>query len=201
MSTSRSITRPTPVATTASGNGHALDGDPGKPNKVRSFVDRIHELDLAHKGKRAAVIKEAERLGLDPNTLLRLASLRRADPAKVAARDALVHQHRYLAGELPSPATIPRGTPLGVAEMLVANNSKVAGARDLAGAARERGNCPRPEAPGVAVQCSTRFEHEQERGEGGGSWRARRQFRRRSCRDKEASVSDEQNRLLRAAAL
>jgi hypothetical protein len=104
------------------GNANALDTKRGKANKVRSFVDRLHALDQAHKGKRAAVIKEAERADLDRSALLRLASRLRGDPAKMAEREALDHQYRYLAGKLLNPAGVPTGTRLGrVVEMLVDN--------------------------------------------------------------------------------
>src|SRR5262249_23556764 len=69
--------------------------------------------------ERVAVIKEAKQADLDPNALRRLASRMRVDPAKMAEREALDHQYRFLAGELPGPAALPKGTRLGrVVEML-----------------------------------------------------------------------------------
>jgi hypothetical protein len=108
-----------------SGDSHAHNAKGGQidnKHKVRVLVDRLHELDQAYKGKRAAVIKEAERAGLEFNALRRLAARMRVDPAKLAQREALDHQYLYLAGERPNPAAVPKGTPLGrVVEMLVDN--------------------------------------------------------------------------------
>jgi hypothetical protein len=99
----------------------ALVAEAGKTNrhKIRVLAERLQAVDDAYKRDRAALIEEVKEAELDPGTLRRLASWMRVDPARRAEREALDHQYRYLAGELPEPAVVSTETRLGrVVEML-----------------------------------------------------------------------------------
>jgi hypothetical protein len=96
----------------------ALGAEGGKTNNGYLLVQ-------AYRRRRAPVIKEAKQAGLDPNALRRRASQMRVDPAKMAEREALDHQHRFPAGELPGPAPLPRGTRLGRVVEMLRDNEKI----------------------------------------------------------------------------
>jgi hypothetical protein len=107
----------TDAATGGSSDGkcRALDAEAGKTNrhKVRVLAERLQAVDDAYKRDRAALIEEAKEADVDPDTLRRLASWMRVDPARRAEREALDHQYRYLVGELPECPAVPEGTSLG----------------------------------------------------------------------------------------
>jgi hypothetical protein len=112
------------VGGSSDGKCRALDAQDGKTNqhKVRVLAERLQTVADAYKRDRAALIEAAKEADVDPGTLHRLASWMRVDPARRAEREALDHQYRYLAGEVPEPAPVPEGTSLGrVVEMLREN--------------------------------------------------------------------------------
>jgi hypothetical protein len=113
----------TDPATGGSSNSkcRALGAEAGKTNrhKIRVLAERLQAVDDAHKRDRAALIEKVKEADVDPGTLRRLTSWMRVDPARRAERQALDHQYRYLAGEVPEPAAVPEGTSLSrVVKML-----------------------------------------------------------------------------------
>lgn len=87
-------------------------------HNITSLSDRLTNLAEDYKADVASVIKDAKEFEVDPAAIRRLASWKRMDPVKRAEREALDDQYRFLAGELPTPATLPPEGELATAVRL-----------------------------------------------------------------------------------
>lgn len=98
-------------------------------HKIASFAERIVSLAEAHKEDMATIVDQAKAADLDTSALKRLASWKRKDATKRAESEAIDHQYRFLAGEVPEPATLPPDCELATAIRLFREGMTV---RDVA---------------------------------------------------------------------
>lgn len=87
-------------------------------HNIASLSDRLHNLHDAYKADVAGVIEDAKQAEVEPAALRRLVSWKRIPSVKRAEREALDDQYRFLAGELPTPATLPPEGELATAVRL-----------------------------------------------------------------------------------
>lgn len=98
-------------------------------HNIALFAERIVSLAEAHKEDMATIIDQAKAADLDASALKRLASWKRKDATKRAESEAIDHQYRFLAGEVPESATLPPECELATAIRLFRENMTV---RDVA---------------------------------------------------------------------
>lgn len=84
-------------------------------HNIAALSDRLTNLADAYKEDVAGVIEEAKRAEIEPAALRRLVGWKRMDATKRAEREAIDDQYRFLAGELPTPATLPPNGELATA--------------------------------------------------------------------------------------
>lgn len=87
-------------------------------HNLTSLSDRLVNLAETYKADRASVMDDAKEFEVDTAALQRLASWKRTDATKRAEKEALDEQYRFLAGELPGPATLPADGELATAVRL-----------------------------------------------------------------------------------
>jgi uncharacterized protein (UPF0335 family) len=93
--------------------------------KVLALADRLANLKEAYKADCDAVMEDAEAAEVDKPGLRRLVSWRGKDAAKRAEQEAIDDQYRFLAGDRPTPATLPPDCELARAIALYAANQTV----------------------------------------------------------------------------
>lgn len=87
-------------------------------HNIAAFADRMVTLADGYKADVAGVIEEAKKADLDTGGLKRLASWKRRDRTVRDDAEALDHQYRFLAGEVPDAAELPAGGELATAARL-----------------------------------------------------------------------------------
>jgi uncharacterized protein (UPF0335 family) len=99
----------------------SLSNQPG----VLALADRLANLKEAYKADCDAVMEDAEAAEVDKPGLRRLVSWRGKDAAKRAEQEAIDDQYRFLAGDRPTPATLPPDSELARAIALYAAHQTV----------------------------------------------------------------------------
>lgn len=87
-------------------------------HNIAAFADRMVTLADAYKADLAGIVEEAKEVEVDAGALKRLASWKRKDSIKRDEAEALDHQYRFLAGEVPDAAELPAGGELATAVRL-----------------------------------------------------------------------------------
>lgn len=98
-------------------------------HKIALFADRLQRVMDGAKDDISSVIEDAKKQDIDPSALRRLVSWKRKDRTKREDQEAIDEQYRFLAGELPTPATPPSDGELAVAIRLYGEKKSV---RDVA---------------------------------------------------------------------
>lgn len=94
-------------------------------HKIAIFADRLQRVMDNAKDDIASVVEDAKKQDVDPSALRRLVSWKRKDRTKREDQEAIDEQYRFLAGELPTPATPPSEGELAVAIRLYGEKKSV----------------------------------------------------------------------------
>lgn len=94
-------------------------------HNIASLSERLANLHDTYKADVEGVIEDAKKVEVEPAALRRLVSWKRVPSVKRAEREAIDDQYRFLAGELPTPATLPPDSELATAVRLFNDDMSV----------------------------------------------------------------------------
>jgi uncharacterized protein (UPF0335 family) len=94
-------------------------------HNIASLSERLANLHDTYKADVEGVIEDAKKVEVEPAALRRLVSWKRIPSVKRAEREAIDDQYRFLAGELPTPATLPPDSELATAVRLFNDDMSV----------------------------------------------------------------------------
>ncbi len=132
-------------------------------HNIAAFADRMVTLADAYKADLAGVVEEAKKVEVDTSALKRLASWRRKDSIKRDEAEALDHQYRFLAGEVPDAAELPAGGELATAVRLYREGMTVTQVQAEMGVSRGKAHKLKTQAAafsGVHVQMNANDRRE-----------------------------------------
>lgn len=124
-------------------------------HNIASFAERMVTLADAYKADLAGIVEEAKEVEVDTGALKRLASWKRKDSIKRDEAEALDHQYRFLAGEVPNAAELPPGGELATAVRLYGEGMTVTQVQAEMGVSRGKAHKLKTQAAafsGVHVQ-------------------------------------------------
>jgi hypothetical protein len=94
-------------------------------HNIASLSERLANLHDTYKADVEGVIEDAKKVEVEPAALRRLVSWKRVPSVKRAEREAIDDQYRFLAGDLPTPATLPPDSELATAVRLFNDDMSV----------------------------------------------------------------------------